>query len=154
MTDEIVVVLEEGGKRPRFRLAEDGSPPRITSAAVVDVAADQPIWWLVPASFSVALPFTVEEPTAAEVDDLADDTSVDPIEDLPPSDPRHQDALAVRGRMNESSPQLASLTYGVVPEGFRQASPESGITALLPGRVYHLTVIGPGGHGSLAFEAK
>jgi hypothetical protein len=154
MIDEIVVVLEDSRNPPRFRLAEHDSPPRIVTAAVVDVAAEEPIWSLVPLSFSTVLPFTIPEVTAEDVADLADQEPVDPIEDLPPSDPRHQEALASRARLEENTPALASLTYGVVPSGFRQASPQSGVSALVPGRLYHLMVIGPGGHGSLAFQVE
>lgn len=154
MIEQIVIVLEDSSSRPRFRLGERDSPPRIVGAAVLDAAAEAPMWALAPASFSAELPFTIPEVTTESVAELADQEPVDPIEDLPPSDPRHQEALESRSRLLESTPFLASLTYGVVPSGFRQVSPQSGVSVLVPGRLYHLMVIGPGGHGSLAFQVE
>jgi hypothetical protein len=151
---EIAIAVEEGNP-PRFSLTESGSPPRLATVAVVDVDTEQPIWWLVPASFAAVLPFTTDEITAEEIDALADAEPIDPIEDLPPSDLRHREAIAVRDSVNDAAfPVLGTLTYGVVPPGFRQASPEAGIAALVPGRSYTLTVMGPGGHGSVAFRVE
>ena len=151
MFNEIAIVLEDTDP-PRFRLAEDGSPPPVTSAAIVDIATEQPIWWLVPASFVTVLPFTMDV-SQEEIEALADEEPIDPIEDLPSSDPRHQAAIAARDSANETMfPVLKSLTYGVVPSGFRQVSPENGVNALVPGKAYSLTIMGPGGHGHIAFH--
>ena len=128
--------------------------PRITSAAVVDMSTEKPIRWLVPASFTAVLPFTSADVTAADVEALADAEPLDSIEDLPPSDPRHRAAIAERDVLETASPLLRSLTYGVVPPGFRQASPKTGLVVLVPGRSYGLTVMGPGGHGGIEFQVK
>jgi hypothetical protein len=155
MLNEIAIVLEGDTDPPRFHLSEGASPPRIASAAVVDEETEQPVWWLVPGSFTAVLPFTIEEVTPQDVEDLADAEPFDPIEDLPPSDPRHKAAITDRDESNESAfPPLASLTYGVVPPGFRQASPEDRVEALVPGRAYNLTVMGPSGSGSIGFRVK
>jgi hypothetical protein len=152
--DEIVIVMEDGRNPPRFRLGHENAPPRVVGAVIVDPSAEEPLWLLAPASFSTELPYTVVEATPQEVATLADEEMLDPIEDLAPSDPRHQEALASRASMVESTPILASLTYGVVPSGFRQASPRGPVAALLPGKPYHLMVIGPSGHGTLAFQVE
>jgi hypothetical protein len=151
---EIAIVVDEGNP-PRFDLTEGGSPPRLATVAVVDIDTDEPIWLLVSDSFTTVLPFTIHEVTPEEVDARADEEPIDPIEDLPPSDPRHREAIAARDSVNDAAfPVLGTLTYGVVPPGFRQASPGAGVVALVPGRSYNLFVMGPGGHGSVAFQAK
>jgi len=153
--DEIVITVEDDGNPPRFRLAEDDAPPRLASAVVTELGVEAPIWWIVPAAFSVAFPVTAEEITPEEVEDLADSEPFDPIEDLPPSDPRHRAAIEGRDQVNDRAfPVLGSLTYGIVPTGFRQAATQADIAALVPGRSYGLTVIGPGGHGSVLFQVK
>jgi hypothetical protein len=152
VSSPIAIVIDDTGNPPRFRLTEGDSAPRITSAVVVDMSIEKPIWWLVPASFTAVHSFTVADVTAADVDALADAEPLDPIEDLPPSDPRHKAAIAERDALETASPLLGSLTYGVVPPGFRQASPETGLVVLVPGRSYGLTVMGPGGHGGIEFQ--
>ena len=155
MLNEIAIVVEGDTDPPRFHLSEGASVPRIASAAVVDEETEQPVWLLVPESFTAVLPFTIEEVTSQDVEDLADTQPFDPIEDLPPSDPRHQAAITHRDESNERAfPPLASLTYGVVPPGFRQASPADRVEPLVPGRAYNLTVFGPSGSGSIEFRAK
>jgi hypothetical protein len=148
----IAIVIDDKGNPPRFRLAQGDSAPRITSAVVVDMSTEKPIWWLVPASFTAVHSFTSADVSAADVEALADAEPLDPIEDLPPPDPRHRAAIAQRDALETASPLLGSLTYGVVPLGFRQASPETGLVALVPGRSYGLTVMGPGGHGGIQFQ--
>ena len=155
MISEIAIAIDDDHDPPRFRLTEGGSPPRIASAVVLDIGTEQPIWWLLPTSFTAALAFTTDEMTAEEVDELPDAEPLDPIEDLPPSHPQHRQGIAARGSANDAAfPVLGALIYGVVPPGFRQASPETGVTALVPGRPYNLTVMGPDGHGSLTFQVK
>src|SRR5262249_27983015 len=148
-----ITIVWEGGAPPRFRLSEEGSPPRVASVAVLDVELEQPIWWVVPVSFTDLLPFTVEETSPEDLNALADEEPIDPIEDLPQSDPRHQAAIPARDVANERAfPVLETLAYGVVPSGFRQASPNGEVTALIPGRAYSIAVMGPGGHGQVAFR--
>ena len=151
MFNDIAIIIEKGNP-PRFRLAEDGAAPRITTAAVMDMEAERPVWWLVPSSFTEVHSFTTDV-SSEEVESLADAEPFDPIEDLPPSDPRHQEAIAMRDLANEHmSPILEWLTYGVVPSGFRQAAPDGDVAPLVRGRSYSLSVMGPGGHGQLTFH--
>lgn len=157
MFREIAIVLEAGGAAPRFRLAAaDGAAPKVMMVALSDASTEQPIWWLVPAGFTSVQPITIEEVDDADVEGLADLDEVDPLEDLPPSDPRHIQALEQRER--ESSGILISLptvTYGEVPPGFRQALPDSGpAPALVHGRDYVLTVMGGGDAGHLPFRRE
>ena len=151
MFNEIVVTMDGQSNPPRFQLTEGGLRPRVASVAVIDVGAERPVWWLVPASFT-AVPFTMGEVTAEHVDALADGEPIDPIEDLSPSDPRHQEAIAVRESLVSAFPELGAVTYGVVPDGFRQTTPERGVTALVPGQSYNLVVMSSGGHGGIVFE--
>lgn len=152
MFGEIQIAVEDAYPA-RFHLREEGAPPRVAAVAVVDIQSEEVIWWLVPASFStVQVPFTTDV-TPEDVEALADAEPYDPIEDLPPSDSRHQAAIERRDSINEAAfPVLDSLTIGVVPSGFRQATPGTGVAALVRGRAYALTVMGPGGHGQIEFR--
>jgi hypothetical protein len=151
---EIEVVLEDAGYPPRFRLAEEGVAPRIASVAIVDPVLEETLWWVVPTSFN-SIAATVEEVTEEDVDELADAEPIDPIEDLPPSDPRHRAAIEARDRLSETAfPELQQFTYGTVPPGFKQVKPTGMPFTLTPGKQYALAVIGPGGHGALDFQVK
>jgi hypothetical protein len=152
MMDEIAIRLVQAGPRPSFALEVGLQAPRVATVAVTDLGTDRPVWWLVPESFHAVLPFTLGEVSKEDVEHLADAEPLDPIEDLPPSDPRHKAALRDRDPSNESVfPRLGAFTYGVIPARFRQAAPEGGVDLLAKGRRYAVVVMGPEGHGGLEF---
>lgn len=145
MRGEVAITLEVGGPVPQFGLSRpDGSPPRIVTIGVADMAAEEPLWWLVPASFTSVFPFTVGDVSEAEVDALAAGDYIDPLEDLPPSDPLHQWAVRQREDVEQRVfVSLRTLTYGIVPMGFRQAVPQHGPPPpLIPGREYAVQAMG------------
>ena len=157
MDPEIKITLEATESTPQFRLqASDGGVPRVTSVTVLDLASEQPVWWLLPEAFTTALPFEISEPSEQEVAQLASVEEIDPLEDLPPTDPRHQMALRERAELEERTlVPLSSVSYGVVPRGFRQALPEEGPAPLLKhGRAFAIHVMGAGVVGYLAFQGR
>jgi hypothetical protein len=121
---------------------------------VSDIDADQLIWRLVPVSFASEALITIGAVLPAEMNESADEEPLDPIEDLPPSDPRHLAAIEERHRLVTAFPVLESLTYGIIPPGFRQATPGPAAPALVPGRSYSLSVMGPDGYGGVTFRMK
>jgi hypothetical protein len=151
---QIDIALEASGPVPRFRLSTgNGEAPRVTTLVLTDSSADEPIWWLVPQAFTSVHPFTIGEVDEEAVNSLATMDDLDPLEDLPPSDTRHQRALAEREALEDATLiPLASVTYGQVPPGFRQSHPPAGPPpALVPGREYCLAVMGGSVSGHFSF---
>jgi len=120
---------------------------------VSDSTTEEPIWWLVPEGFTSVLAFTIGEVDEEAVESLATLDELDPLEDLPPSDLRHQRALVEREALEDATLiPLASVTYGQVPPGFRQSHPAAGpAPALVPGREYCLAVMGGTDNGRFSF---
>jgi hypothetical protein len=145
---EISITIAISRPAPRFRLTGlNGGVPRVTFLVVTDVPTQEVVWWLVPPGFVSVAPFRVGEVDERAVPALAASDELDPIEDLPPSDPRHQ-----RGHKERESLErnvlipLGAVTYGEIPPGFRQARPETGhAPALVPDREYVLMVMGSDG---------
>jgi hypothetical protein len=160
MEHEIIVTLEATEPAPRFRFAlANGSEPRLTSIMVRGEAETEPLWWLMAGDF-VHVPsagFEIVEPSEAEIEGMAASAGLDPLEDLPPDDPRHQAALRARDELVESTQiPLRTLSYGTVPSGFRQGMPASGpAPELVRGGRYTIHVCGRGlsDYGSLEFES-
>jgi hypothetical protein len=154
MFAEIAVTLEIVGSVPTFRLSTDtGGVPRITALAITDASNDEAIWRLLPGSFTSVHPFTIVEVDEESVQSLAATDDIDPIEDLPASDARHQRALAERVALEDAVLiPLGVVVYGEVPQGFRQCHPMAGpAPPLAPGREYHLVVMGGSDAGHLSF---
>ena len=154
MTD-ITIIINGGEPGPRFRLlAPDGGVPRITSVTVLDLGSEQPIWWLLVDAFSEAMSFEIVEPSEADIEQLASIDEIDPLEDLPSTDPRHRRALQERDEFEERTLiLLGDVTYGVVPAGFRQVLPQVGpAPSLKGGGSYGIHVMGAGMAGYLPFE--
>ena len=156
MSDEITITAEPGVP-PCFRFtAQGGRPARLMSIAFVHVASGEPMWVVFPfSSGSVVLPFT------ADIDDgraaVLGDPPRDPIEDLPPSHPEHQRALAALTRAEERLfVPLPEITYGVTPEGFRQMYPADGPPpALASDTPYSFQAFGPRmAVSTLTFEVR
>lgn len=155
MDPEITITLEAKEPTPRFRLRDaDGGVPRVTSITVLDLTSDKPVWWVLPASFNVVLPFEVSEPSEHAIERLASQADIDPLEDLPPSDPRHQLALRERAELQERTLiPLSVISYGVVPPGFRQALPREGPAPVLRhDGGYAIHAMGASVAGYLAFQ--
>lgn len=153
---EITIILESTGPMPRFRLrAPDGGVPRVTSVTIVELASEEPVWWVLPAAFAQAetLRFEVSEPSEHDVARLASQEEMDPLEDLPPTDPRHQRALRERAEIEQATlVPLSTITYGILPEGFRQVLPGEGpAPQLTHDGSYGIHVMGAGVAGYLAF---
>jgi len=152
MDDTIGITLLSGAFPPTFRFAlADGREPAVTQVILSDARSHRPVWWIVSQRWAEALsfqPMWIEAGTNSDiqsVDAQGSDDIVDPIEDLPPSDPRHQAALQARLDPIEDLPAgdprhqsalqrlrideialrqpLAVVTYGVVPPGFRDVYP-------------------------------
>ena len=159
MNHELTVRLEwQAAGQPEFRLTRAaGVAPRIASVSVASVTAtteEDAAWSLVASSFEV-LAFTVSEPTEEDIDWLASAEPFDPLEDLPPSDPRHQQAIRLRDSSDSMAvPVLENLVYGLVPDGFRQTAPQGAAAPLVPGQSYRIFAIGPEGFGSLEFRVE
>jgi hypothetical protein len=154
MFADIEIALEVAGSKPTFRLTTgQGRVPRVTILAITDSSTDETIWWLVPDSFTSVHPFTIEEVDKQSVESLAAMDDVDPLEDLPPSDVRHQRALAENAALQEAVLiPLGTLVYGEVPRGFRQAHPTEGpAPSLVRGHEYHLAVMGGSDTGHFSF---
>jgi hypothetical protein len=68
---------------------------------------------------------------------------VDPIEDLPPSDPRRRVAEAhMEDAAHLLRPWVSSVEYGSLPVGFQQVLPrDSGPVPLCSGRRYRVLVL-------------
>jgi len=157
MDPEITISLEMTEPTLQFRLqASDGGAPRVTSVTVLDLASQQPVWWLLPEVFSETLPFTIAEPSEQEIDQLASIEEIDALEDLPPTDPRHQSALRERVVLADGTQvPLSSIAYGVVPPGFRQALPQDAPAPLLRrGGSFAIHAMGAGVAGYLAFQTQ
>ena len=156
MDPEIKISLDATEPTLQFRLqASDGGVPRVTSVTVLDIASEKPVWWLLPEAFTVALPFEISEPSEQDIDQLASVEENDPVEDLLPTDPRHQGALRERAVLEERTLiPLPTISYGVVPLGFRQALPQ-GVPAprLQRGGHFAIHAMGAGVAGYLAFQA-
>lgn len=154
MFAEIEIVIETSGATPRFRFSTgNGETPRVTTLVLTDSATEELIWWLVPEGFTSVHPFTIGEVDEEAVKSLATMDELDPLEDLPPSDLRHQRALVEREALEHATLiPLASITYGQVPPGFRQSHPAAGpAPALVPGREYCLAVMGGSDSGHFSF---
>jgi hypothetical protein len=151
---EIAITLEVVGAAPRFRLATDqGGIPRLTALAITDGSTGETMWWLLPESFTSVHSFTIDEVDAESVQSLAAMDDIDPIEDLPASDARHQRALAEAAALEDATlVPLGVVVYGEVPQGFRQCHPTEGpAPPLSPGREYNLMVMGGSDTGHLSF---
>jgi hypothetical protein len=165
-----------------FRLATgEGGTPQVAQFIVSDVLTRRPVWWLVSRAWADAVSFRpmwidfLPDSAPETRTDSGFDNEVDLIEDLPPSDPRHQAAL--RGPVDpiEDLPAsdarhqdalrrldidtlglrqpLALVTYGVVPSGFREAYPGTGAPrATTGGGSYVLFVDGLISEGKMAFS--
>src|SRR5262245_37242355 len=111
MEHEIIVTLEATEPAPRFRFAlPNGSEPRLTTIIVRAMSEADPLWWLMPSAFELVpsafehmsdAPIEIVEPSEAEMEELAARAELDPLEDLPPDDPRHQAALRTRDELVE-----------------------------------------------------
>jgi hypothetical protein len=157
MSGEITVTLDRRGDAPRFHLrSKDGAVPRVMMVVFVEIDSGEPVWVLAPAAF-VPLPFTVvPDLTEEDLRELSEAGDIDPIEDLPPSDPRHQNALRERDAAVERSwIPLDAVTYGTVPQAFRQALPADGVApTLVVGRAYGIQILGQEmSTGHLLFDA-
>jgi hypothetical protein len=154
---------------------------QVAQLIVSDAASRTPMWWIVSQPWADAVDFRpmwidfTPDADPAEQTAAPDDHGLDPIEDLPPSDPRHQAAL--RGPIDpiEDLPArdprhqdalrrlridqlalrqpLAVVTYGVVPAGFREVYPGDGPPqALSASSSYVVFVDGLVNEGKIAFS--
>jgi hypothetical protein len=143
---EAITITADPATPTRFRFTgHGGRSARLMSVTFVDAARGEPIWAVFPfSSRSVVLPFTADVDDE-EVQAVLEDASRDPIEDLPPTHPEHQRALEALMTAEEALlVPLSEITYGVVPEGFRQMYPMDGPPpALVSGTSYTLHVCGP-----------
>jgi hypothetical protein len=157
--DAIAITILSTSFPPTLRVASAGAGEAPLAQLIVSAAdSGAPVWWIVAQAWADAVAF---HPMWVDVtpDDSEDeppkfqDYGLDPIEDLPPSDPRHQAALrgsidpledlpatdplhqeALRRlRIDELALRqpLGVVTYGVVPEGFRQVHPAEGAVPVL-----------------------
>jgi hypothetical protein len=153
----------------------------VAFAVVTDPATFLPLWCIAARRYQeeVGVHF-IEPPTGEGRDELdPDEITFDPVEDLPPDDPRHQAALralmpvdsiedlppsdprhqAALRRMLLDQPalmeQLDVVTYGVVPPGFVQVHPADGSVVALRGQAsYAFSVDALGEHGIVVFELE
>ena len=154
MFADIEITVELVDPKPTFRFrTEKGGVPRITAVVVSEASTEETVWWLLPQSFTEVHPFEMGEVDAESVERFAAIHDIDPIEDLPASDARHQRALAERAALEEAVLiPLPVLVYGEVPSGFRQCHPTEGpAPPLAPGREYHLLVMGGSDAGYCPF---
>jgi hypothetical protein len=131
--------------------SRSGSPPRVEGVTVFDLELERTCWMLLPSARAGKAETWEQRMSAAG---LRVPQGVDPIEDLPPTDPRYRIAehhmldMVEQGRV-----ELSSLVYGVVPPGFAQITPdESSAMALEAGHRYEITISGEE-PGSLVFAA-
>jgi hypothetical protein len=154
--NEIAITLDDGSAPARFRLAtKEGQPPRVTMLVVVEAATETPVWCLMPVGGERSSGVILTEVTDADIRAFSQEEMQDPLEDLPPSDPRHQWALREHERVQSALLIPVDLvTYGIVPPGFQQAMPERGSApALKRGSAYVVQAMGGGDAGHLEFEA-
>ena len=91
----IEITRDLAGPVPTFRLtAGDGAVPKITTLVITDASTEEILWWLAPEGFTSVHSFSIGEVDEEAVKSLAAMDDIDPLEDLPPSDLRHQRALA------------------------------------------------------------
>jgi hypothetical protein len=156
-----------------------GGAPQLAQFRVTEEQSNRPVWWVVAQAWADAVSFqpvwfSTSDETDLE-DDLEDaDYGPDPVEDLPPSDPRHQEALVGLEDPIEDLPAsdprhqaalrrlhtdelalrqaLGFVVYGVVPPGFREVCPgSSGPEVLSSGLRYAVVADGLTEEGSVAF---
>jgi hypothetical protein len=182
MSGEIGIVVESRANPPRFRLAAaGGGVPAVAFAVVTDPATFRPLWCIAARRYHEEVGVHFIEPSTREgrdeldpdeitfdpVEDLPPDDPrhqaallalrpSDPIEDLPPADPRHQAALR-RMLLDEATlmERLDVVTYGVVPPGFVQVHPTDGAVVALRAQIpYAFSVDALGEHGIVVFEIQ
>lgn len=154
MGEQVTITLLLAESPLAFQLAgPKAREAEVAQLVVSDASSGQPLWWIVSQPWAEAVSF---KPMWLEIVPEADaehdgppqfDDELDPIEDLPPSDPRHQ--AAIRGPVDPiedlpaSDPRhqnalrrlavdelglrqpLSRVVYGVVPNGFREVVPGS-----------------------------
>jgi hypothetical protein len=117
------VTIQVVGENVEFLINEGSSPPRIRSVAVQQDDCRGPIWWIVSAEYSE----TWSTGVTAELLGNAADKARAHLKGL---------SIGTTGRA------LSRLTYGQVPDGFRQAVPEQGAAPKLTRHVrYNLDVL-------------
>jgi hypothetical protein len=173
--DEIEIVVEPAQPWPRFRLSAAGGTAPLLTHVTVSEAGSRVVWCVATVRYSdeVGLAFVEfdggpEPPEDERLDPLEDlppsdprheaalQARLDPIEDLPPSDPRHRAALR-RMQVDEDELQapLERLEYGVVPPGFRQVHPPRGqAPPLVRGASYLVSAVGTAGSGTAVFRLE
>jgi hypothetical protein len=180
MSGDIGIVVESRANPPRFRLAATGgSVPAVAFAVVTDSATLLPLWCIAARRYQEEVGVHFIEPSTGEARDELDpdELTFDPVEDLPPDDPRHQAALlalvpsdsiedlppsdprhqaALRRMLLDQATLMERLdvvTYGVVPPGFVQVHPPDGsVVALRAQTSYAFSVDALGEHGIVVFE--
>jgi hypothetical protein len=180
MSGEIGIVVESRADPPRFRLtAAGGGVPAVAFAVFTDPETFLPLWCIAARRYHEEVGIHFIEPSNGEARDELDPDEItfDPVEDLPPHDPRHQAALLALtpGDSTEDLPssdprhqaalrrmlldeatlmeRLDVVTYGVVPPGFVQVHPPDGDVVALQARTsYAFSVDALGEHGIVVFE--
>ena len=158
MNGEIGIVVESDTNPPRFRLAlAGGGIPGVAFAVVTDPSTFLPLWCIAARRYQEEVGVRFIEPSTNDADDTdTDEMTFDPVEDLPPSDPRHQAALH-RMLLDEATLMegLEVVTYGVVPPGFVQVHPPDGSVVPLQAQTsYAFSVDALGEHAIVVFEVK
>ncbi len=181
MNGEIGIVVESDTNPPRFRLAlAGGGIPGVAFAVVTDPSTFLPLWCIAARRYQEEVGVRFIEPSTDDPDDTdTDEMTFDPVEDLPPDDPRHQAGLVAlmptdpiedlppsdprhqaalhRMLLDEATLMegLEVVTYGVVPPGFVQVHPPDGSVVPLQAQTsYAFSVDALGEHAIVVFEVK
>jgi hypothetical protein len=130
---ELDVQSSDDGETVTFTFS--GGPQLVLAVAMIDEAADEPVWVLTVDTMTETFPFTVG--------------SADPVPLASSDEARVESELLARGvdpraldTARKAARPLETFQYGKVPPGFRQAMPARMPTPLQRGKRYWVTAMG------------
>jgi len=130
---EVQISVERTNGGAIFQFVSAGEPAAAMTLAVLREGDSAPVWWLVPEAAVHEFPFTV----------LSESKPAESTQGADTSEGLSEAELERKLISDRANRRLASVVYGEVPPGFRQALPRTGPPPpLQSGAVYFVSVLG------------
>jgi hypothetical protein len=153
---EVTISVRHGPGPVSFEFATSmGGVPQVSDVLVIDDPHTDELWEISAVKWkSVRTSGKAHLQERLHAARLTLPGGMEPLADFDPEDPRYRIAKEIMDDgFRAASTELRSLTYGSIPGGFEQTTPEQGAAVgLVPGRRYKVVLLGRD-FGSLVFAA-